>query len=392
LETFDERPVTDQVDVIDTKRHAWLPDLDWNTAVVTPATEFVTGSPTPAPRPSSAAQFDYILPEGAIAQEPLEPRSAARLLVDLDPTRPPLHRTVADLPEVLGPGDVLVVNETKVLPARLQLQTATGGAAEVFLLEREPTGTWEALVRPGRRLPDGTTLHAADGTPVVRILGRLDDEAGTRRIELLGDAAADLAAHGEIPLPPYIHAPLRDPGRYQTVYARIEGSVAAPTAGLHLTDEVLDAVRAKGVDVRTLDLAVGLGTFRPMASDDLDAHHMHEERYDVPAETLRACAEASAAGGRVVAVGTTTLRALESAARDGAPSSGRTDLFIRPGFDFRVVDVLLTNFHQPKSTLLVLLSAFAGHERWQERYAEALREGYRFLSFGDAMLVSRHDR
>jgi S-adenosylmethionine:tRNA ribosyltransferase-isomerase len=351
-----------------------------DSAEVTPATEFAAGSPTPAPDTSSAAQFDYILPQGAIAQEPVEPRSAARLLVDLDPDAPPAHRTVADLPELLHAGDVLVVNETRVLPARLALHKATGGAAEVFLLEREPEGTWQALVRPGRRLPPGTVLQAEDGTPVAQIGERLDDD-GTRRVELL----ADPEAHGAIPLPPYIHEPLADPERYQTVYARVAGSVAAPTAGLHLTDEVLDAIRAKGVAVHTVDLAVGLGTFRPLASDDLDAHHMHEERYDVPAATLEACA---AATGRVVAVGTTTLRALESAARTGE-RSGRTDLFIRPGFDFRVVDVLLTNFHQPKSTLLVLLSAFAGHDRWPARYAEALAEGYRFLSFGDAMLVSR---
>jgi S-adenosylmethionine:tRNA ribosyltransferase-isomerase len=304
--------------------------------------------------------------------------------VDLDPDAAPQHRTVADLPQLLGPGDVLVVNETRVLPARLQLRKATGGAAEVFLLERRPDGTWDALVKPGRRVADDTTLHADDGTPVVRVLGVADPAAGTRHVELLGDPGA----HGTVPLPPYIHEPLADPDRYQTVYARIEGSVAAPTAGLHLTAEVLDGLRTNGVDVRTLDLAVGLGTFRPLDSDDLDAHHMHEERYDVPAETLEACTAAQAAGGRVVAVGTTTLRALESAARTGA-LAGRTDLFIRPGFDFRVVDVLLTNFHQPKSTLLVLLSAFAGHQRWQDRYAEALREGYRFLSFGDAMLVSR---
>lgn len=347
-------------------------------------TEFATGSATPAPGPSSAAQFDYILPQAAIAQVPIEPRSAARLLVDLDPSAPPAHKTVADLPDLLEPGDVLVVNETRVLPARLALRKATGGAAEVFLLERQPEGTWEALVKPGRRLPPGTTLHAADGAPVVRVLGEADVEAGTRYVELL--PGADLTAHGQVPLPPYIHEPLADADRYQTVYARIEGSVAAPTAGLHLTTAVLDAVRARGVDVRTLDLAVGLGTFRPLDSDDLDVHHMHEERYDVPADTLEACRSAT---GRVVAVGTTTLRALESAARPGAASAGRTDLFIRPGFDFRVVDVLLTNFHQPKSTLLVLLSAFGGHQRWQDRYAEALREGYRFLSFGDAMLVSR---
>ena len=301
--------------------------------------------------------------------------------MDLDPAAPPAHRTVADLPSLLAPGDVLVVNETRVLPARLALHKRTGGAAEVFLLEREPAGTWLALVRPGRRLPPGTELVGGDGAAVVRVGERLDDAEGTRRVVLVGEPAE----HGTIPLPPYIHEPLADPGRYQTVYARTEGSVAAPTAGLHLTEEVLAAVRERDVTVHTVDLAVGLGTFRPLGSDDLDTHHMHEERYAVPEATLAACAEAT---GRVVAVGTTTLRALESAAVTGA-LEGRTDLFIRPGFDFRVVDVLLTNFHQPRSTLLVLLSAFAGHARWQERYAEALAEGYRFLSFGDAMLVSR---
>ena len=301
---------------------------------------------------------------------------------------------MADLPDLLEPGDVLVLNETRVLPARLALRKATGGAAEVFLLEREPAGTWQALVKPGRRLPPGTELLAEDGRPVVRVGERLDPDpdpdadgdgdggAGTRRVELLDDPAD----HGTVPLPPYIHEPLADPERYQTVYARREGSVAAPTAGLHLTTEVLDQVRAKGVAVHTVDLSVGLGTFRPLTATDLDDHRMHEERYQVPPETLEAC---TAATGRVVAVGTTTLRALESAARPGGTLEGRTDLFIRPGFEFRVVDVLLTNFHQPKSTLLVLLSAFAGHERWQARYAEALAEGYRFLSFGDAMLVSR---
>ncbi|HVF32126.1 MAG TPA: tRNA preQ1(34) S-adenosylmethionine ribosyltransferase-isomerase QueA [Acidimicrobiales bacterium] len=326
-------------------------------------------------------RFDYHLPEEAIAQQPTEPRSAARLLVDLDAARPPRHATVADLPGLLEPGDVLVVNETRVLPARLGLRKPTGGAAEVLLLEREPAGTWTALVRPGRRLAPGTTLVAADGTPVVRVGPPVDGD-GTRRVELL----ADPADHGTVPLPPYIREPLADPGRYQTVYARTDGSVAAPTAGLHLTTEVLDALRLNDVAVHTVDLAVGLGTFRPLAGDRLDDHRMHEERYAVPAATLEAC---RAAAGRVVAVGTTTLRALESAARPGGTLEGRTDLFIRPGFDFRVVDVLMTNFHQPRSTLLVLLSAFAGDERWRARYAEALAEGYRFLSFGDAMLVSR---
>jgi S-adenosylmethionine:tRNA ribosyltransferase-isomerase len=336
-----------------------------------------------------AAQFDYILPEGAIAQQPAEPRSAARLLVDLDPRRPPAHRRVADLVDLVDPGDVVVVNETKVLPARLRLRKATGGAAEVLLLEQpdpsDPAG-WSALVRPGRRLPPGTVLFGADGSAVVEVVGdapdREDTDDGVRSVRLL---VPEPGEHGTLPLPPYIHDDLADPDRYQTVYARTPGSVAAPTAGLHLTVELLDAIRAKGVAVHTVDLKVGLGTFRPITADRVDGHVMHEERYEVPAETLAAC---RAATGRTIAIGTTSVRALEAAAHTGE-LAGRTDLFIRPGFDFRVVDVLLTNFHQPRSTLLVLLAAFAGMERWRARYAEAQREGYRFLSFGDAMFVSR---
>ncbi len=333
-----------------------------------------------------AGDFDYVLPESAIAQHPVEPRSAARMLVDLDPDAPPSHRTVADLPDLVQPGDVVVVNETRVLPARLALHKATGGAAEVFLLELDadqPGGrSWTALVRPGRRLPPGTVLVAADGSPVVRVGDRLDED-GLRSVLLL----ADLDEHGTIPLPPYIHEPLADPDRYQTVYARTSGSVAAPTAGLHLTPEVLDGVRRAGAEVHTIDLAVGIGTFRPITADDLADHVMHEERYDVPPSTLEACHDARTGGHRVLAVGTTTVRALESAAARGE-RSGRTDLFIQPGFRFAVVDVLLTNFHLPKSSLLVMLSAFAGHDRWQRCYAEALAQGYRFLSFGDCMLVS----
>ena len=350
---------------------------------MTPATHFAAGDATPAVGDLVAAQFDYMLPQGAIAQKPAEPRTAARLLVDFDDGRPPGHDTVGGLPGHLRAGDVLVVNETKVLPARLALRKPTGGAAEVFLLEQpdpaDPT-RWLALVRPGRRLPPGTVLEADDGTPVAEV-GATHGDDGERHVRLL----ADPDDHGAVPLPPYIHEPLADPGRYQTVYARVPGSVAAPTAGLHLTTELLDEVRARGVAVHTVDLKVGLGTFRPLTADRLADHHMHEERYAVPAETLEAC---RAATGRVVAVGTTSVRALESAARTG-DLEGRTDLFITPGFDFRVVDVLLTNFHQPRSTLLVLLSAFAGEDRWRRLYDVALADGYRFLSFGDAMLVSR---
>ncbi len=332
-----------------------------------------------------AANFDYLLPEAAVAQHPIEPRSAARMLVDLTPGAPPAHRTVADLPTFVEEGDVVVVNETLVLAARIYLRKPSGGAAEVFLLEPEPGDGegdwWSALVRPGRSLREGTVLIADDGSPVVEVGPRLDGD-GRRLIRLL----ADPAGYANVPLPPYIHEALNDPRRYQTVYARSPGSVAAPTAGLHLTPEVLDAIRDRGAEVHTVDLAIGLGTFRPVTVDDLDDHVMHDERYSVPAETLESCRSAR----RTIAIGTTTVRALESAAATGA-LSGRTDLFIRPGFEFEVVDVLLTNFHMPRSSLLAMVSAFAGHERWRRLYAEALAEGYRFLSFGDCMLISRSD-
>ena len=319
--------------------------------------------------------FDYDLPAAAIAQVPVEPRDAARLLVSLDDSRAVAHRRVADLAELLGPGDLLVLNDTRVLPARLRLRRATGGAVEVLLLEADGgPRTWTALVRPGRRVPPGTRVEGPGLTVVIG--DRID--GGRRRVEVLGS----VEQHGTVPLPPYIHAPLADPERYQTVYARRPGSVAAPTAGLHLTSALLERCRAAGADVARVELAVGLDTFKPIAVDDLDAHVMHTERYSVPIATMDACASAR----RVIAVGTTTVRALESAARGDL--EGRTDLFIRDPFEFRVVDVLLTNFHFPRSTLLVLLDAFVG-DRWRDLYAGALHHGYRFLSFGDAMLVGR---
>jgi S-adenosylmethionine:tRNA ribosyltransferase-isomerase len=324
--------------------------------------------------------FAYQLPDAAIAQVPLEDRPAARLL-DAVGDRV-VHRTVRDLPSLVGPGDVLVVNDTRVLPARLRLRRRTGGSAEVLLLRTlEGDGTWEALVRPSRKLPEGTTLAVDDDLSVE--VGR-DLGDGRRHVRLLCSGPVLEAVHrcGEMPLPPYLTTVLEDPDRYQTVYSRRSASAAAPTAGLHLTEQVLDACRAGGARIESLELVVGLDTFRPITVDDLDEHRMHREDYCVPATTLEACRDAS----RVIAVGTTTVRALESAARYGA--EGRTDLFIRPPFDFRVVDVLLTNFHQPRSSLLVMLEAFAG-PRWRELYGTALADGYRFLSFGDAMLVGR---
>jgi S-adenosylmethionine:tRNA ribosyltransferase-isomerase len=320
---------------------------------------------------------------------PCEPRDAARLLVALDglDCSAVEHRHVRDLPDLLEPGDVLVVNDTKVLPARLHLRKATGGRVEVLLLEPSGDGHWEALVRPGRRVPPGTKLvPSADGNAHALTVEVEDDLGdGRRRVRLLtddGDELAALDAHGEVPLPPYITTALDDPGRYQTVYAARPASVAAPTAGLHLTSAVLDACRARGIDVVNVELDVGLDTFRPITAARPEDHVMHSERYRVSAATMDACARAQ----RVVAVGTTTVRALESATR--GPLAGRTDLFVRGDFSFQVVDVLLTNFHLPRSSLLLLLDAFAG-ARWRDLYTQALADGYRFLSFGDAMLVTR---
>jgi S-adenosylmethionine:tRNA ribosyltransferase-isomerase len=337
------------------------------------------------------AAYDYHLPESAIAQEPVEPRSAARLLVagELSPSGEVEHVTVADLPGLLRPGDVLVVNDTKVLAARLRLSKATGGEAEVLLLEPidTRTSTWEALVRPGRRLPPGTALYESDRKePVVTVgewLGGSED--GRRSVRLLDPTVIDRA--GTMPLPPYIHRRLADQGRYQTVYATESDpgnqSTAAPTAGLHFTSGLLESCREAGGEVVRVDLAIGLDTFRPITAATPEEHVIHTERYSVPAATMQACLDAE----RVIAVGTTTVRALESAATTGR-LSGRTDLYIHGHHTFRVVDVLVTNFHLPRSSLLLLVEAFCG-PGWRDLYRTALDAGYRFLSFGDAMVVAR---
>ena len=335
------------------------------------------------------AAFAYELPDASIAQTPVEPRDRARLLVDRGPGRAPEHRTVADLPAFVRPGDTVVVNSSRVLPARLRLRKPTGGAVEVLLLERLPGGEWEALVRPSRKVGRGTEL-AAGADLNVRFGGPGPGE-GTRLVELRTPGGADeLAAldrHGVVPLPPYITEQLADPERYQTVFADRPGSVAAPTAGLHLTPAVLEGCRAAGARIEMVDLMVGMGTFRPIAAPKVENHHMHAERYQVRAETMAACEAARAGGGRVVAVGTTVVRALESAALSGR-LEGRTELFIHRPWRWRIVDVLLTNFHLPRSSLLVLVDAFVG-PRWRELYGDALGAGYRFLSFGDAMLLDR---
>jgi S-adenosylmethionine:tRNA ribosyltransferase-isomerase len=332
------------------------------------------------------SDFDYELPPDRIAQTPIEPRDAARLLVAGDPVR---HLHVHDLPDLLVSGDLLVLNETRVIPARLRLHRSTGGSAEVLLLEArdESRRFWEALVRPGKKLRVGETLFR-DDRPLVRV-GERTAAGDTFWVELLGDGdpLKILELHGEMPLPPYIEERLADPERYQTVFAAEPASAAAPTAGLHFTDALFERLADRGVGIATVELVVGLDTFQPISTDDPLDHPMHTERYWVPNETMQRCERTRADGGRVVAVGTTAVRALESAAKYG-DLSGRTRLFIHRGFDWEVVDVLLTNFHLPKTTLLMMIDAFAG-PGWRDLYAEALRENYRFLSFGDAMLLER---
>lgn len=328
-------------------------------------------------------QFDYDLPDSSIAQTPCEPRDAARLLDALSDGEQLTHRHVADLAQLIKPGDVIVVNDTRVIPARLPLQKVTGGAVEVMLLDPCNDDSWRALVRPSRRVKPGTTVLDMTGDEAILVEDDLGD--GVRRVRSVTNESVLEIAHrvGHVPLPPYITSGYDQAERYQTVYARNERSVAAPTAGLHFTPELMQQCRDAGAEIHRVELAVGLGTFRPILVDDISDHEMHAERYHVPAAVLQACAAAE----RVIAIGTTSVRALESAATFGT-TEGSTDLFISPGYQFKVVDVLLTNFHQPKSSLLVMLCAFAG-ERWRDIYAHAVAQQYRFLSFGDAMIVAR---
>jgi S-adenosylmethionine:tRNA ribosyltransferase-isomerase len=340
--------------------------------------------------PLTTDEFDYDLPDELIAQHPAEPRDSARLLVDNGPGVAPSHRHVADLADVVDPGDLLVVNDTRVTPARLYLQRTTGGQAEVLLLERRGHDQWEAMVRPSRKLRDGellTTIASSEGDDdpgvTVEIGERLGD--GTRLVRVLADdPMVALATHGVMPLPPYITESLQSPERYQTIYARNPGSAAAPTAGLHFTDDLMARLAANDVTVAKVELVVGLDTFRPITGDNPRDHVMHSEVFNVSDAVMAQCAATRAAGGKVIAVGTTTVRALESAA---AGRTHRTDIFIARGHQFAVVDRLMTNFHLPRTTLLCMIDAFVGR-RWRSLYDEAIRERYRFLSFGDAMLLS----
>ena len=332
------------------------------------------------------ADFDYELPADRIAQTPADPRDSARLLVDRGSSEPE-HHHVRDLARFLRGGDLLVVNDTRVFPARLRLHRNTGGAVEVLLLESlDPDDNrWSALVRPGGKLRRGEELHHHHLGHVATFVGRHDD-GDTFVIELRHDGKAIpwLDAIGEMPLPPYISERLDEKERYQTVYSRRPASAAAPTAGLHLTDQLLGGLSSIGVDLARVELVVGLDTFQPVQTDNVLEHRMHTEFYDVSAETL----EKIRAANRVVAVGTTAVRAIESAlTRD--TRTGRTDLFIHRGYEWKAVDALITNFHLPRTTLLMMIDAFVG-DRWRRLYAEALDGGYRFLSFGDAMMLDRH--
>ncbi|MBV8297933.1 MAG: tRNA preQ1(34) S-adenosylmethionine ribosyltransferase-isomerase QueA [Candidatus Eremiobacteraeota bacterium] len=349
--------------------------------------------------PREAAAYDYALPPELIAREPAARRDAARLLVvgEGDALE---HRTFADFPSLLRAGDVLVINETRVVRARLHVERDGGGAAELLLLRPrahaafDPAAReWLALVRPGRKLRAGARVRA--GNARATIVEVLSDGPRVVRFDEDVDVGALLEAHGEMPLPPYVGSgDAARAERYQTVFARVPGSVAAPTASLHFTPELLEHVRARGVIVAPLVLDVGIGTFRPLGGVTVDEHVMHAERYAIPAETAEAVAAAKRDGRRVIAAGTTVLRALEGAAlRDGTvrAGDGETALFVTPGFTFRIVDALLTNFHLPRSTLLVLVSAFAGYARVRRAYRAAIAERYRFFSFGDAMFVEVTD-
>lgn len=335
--------------------------------------------------------FDFELPEACIAQEPLE-RGQSRLLA-LTESESQRHRSIADLPDLLEPGDLLVLNDTRVLPARLFGRRRTGGGrVEILLAERLGPRHWEALLRPGRRARPGTQIDLAEGFGAeVESKG----EDGRFRLLFSDEVEPWLESIGHIPLPPYIKRPdaPNDRERYQTVYANNPGAIAAPTAGLHFTESLLAELTAKGIEQAKVTLHVGLGTFKPVTATLVHEHKMDGERYEIPESAAAAIRRARSNGGRVVAVGTTVVRTLESAARETGEITagrGRTELFITPGFPFRAVDLLLTNFHLPRSTLLMLVCALAGKERVLDAYREAVQEGYRFYSYGDAMLLDRH--
>ena len=337
--------------------------------------------------------FNYDLPEELIAQDPLEDRSSSRLMVLHKDTGRIEHKIFRDIIDYLNPGDCLVINDTKVIPARLMgIKEDTGATIEVLLLKRNADDVWECLVKPGKKARTGARIVFGEGLLVGEIVDVIED--GNRMIKFHYEGIFEeiLDKLGQMPLPPYITHKLQDKNRYQTVYARNEGSAAAPTAGLHFTKELLEKIKEKGVNVVSITLHVGLGTFRPVKVDKIEEHHMHTETFNISKEAADTINRTRAAGGRVIAVGTTSCRTLESAAADDGTipaRSGDTDIFIYPGYKFKAIDCLITNFHLPESTLIMLVSALAGRDNIMNAYETAVKERYRFFSFGDAMFIMR---
>ncbi len=336
-------------------------------------------------------EFDYYLPKELIAQDPLEDRSSSRLLVLDRETGAIEHKIFSDIIDYLNPGDCLVINDTKVIPARLMgVKEGTEAGIEVLLLKRKVNDTWECLVKPGKKARPGTIIDFGDGTLKGEIVDVIDD--GNRLIQFYYEGIFEeiLDKLGQMPLPPYITHTLQDKNRYQTVYAKHEGSAAAPTAGLHFTPELLMRIKEKGVEIASVTLHVGLGTFRPVKVENIAEHHMHSEYYCIEQSEADKINNARKNGKRIISVGTTSCRTLESAALfDGTipEKSGDTDIFIYPGYKFKAIDCLITNFHLPESTLVMLVSALAGKDKIMHAYEEAVKERYRFFSFGDAMFI-----
>lgn len=335
--------------------------------------------------------FYYDLPKELIAQDPLEHRDSSRLMVLDKNSGEVRHRIFRDVTEYLRPGDCLVINNTKVIPARLYgIREETGAQIEILLLKRRENDIWETLVKPGKKAKIGTRLSFGEGLLVGEVVDVVQEGNRLIRFQYEGIFEEILDRLGQMPLPPYITHPLQDKNRYQTVYAKYDGSAAAPTAGLHFTPQLLESIRNMGVDVAEVTLHVGLGTFRPVKETDVLKHHMHSEFFQIDADAAEKINRAKTGGNRVISVGTTSTRTLESVADDRGiltAKSGWTDIFIYPGYKFKVVDGLITNFHLPESTLVMLVSALAGREQVLNAYKQAVEERYRFFSFGDAMLI-----
>lgn len=341
--------------------------------------------------------FDFELPEELIAQTPLIDRTASRLMVLDRVTGAVKHRHFRDIIDELNAGDVIVLNDTRVLPARLiGVKEETGASIEVLLLKEKGSDEWETLVKPAKRVKVGTVITFGDGRLTAQCTATMDQGGRVFKFRYDGIFYEILDALGQMPLPPYITESLDDQSRYQTVFAKERGSAAAPTAGLHFTEEILQAIKEKGVGVEFITLHVGLGTFRPVSADTIEEHTMHAEYYNVSAHTAEAINKAKANGGKVIAIGTTSARTLETIAtlHDGkiVESSGWTSIFIYPGYTFSILDGMLTNFHLPKSTLIMLISALATREHVLAAYREAVQEKYRFFSFGDAMFIKPHTK